>query len=760
MHLFNEFIARHGRMPEAVAQKKFSQIVSAVQYCHNQCIVHRDLKAENLLLDDNMNIKIADFGFSNYYSLDNLLTTWCGSPPYAAPEVFEGKKYVGPEIDVWSLGVVLYVMVCGTLPFDGSSLQVLRERVLSGRFRIPYFMSSECENIIRRMLVLDPSKRFTIEYIKQHKWMQVERGNSLPLPLHLGSFYSDREAAKVGEFNEKILRLMESLGIDTTKTRESLVNEKYDHHAAIYFLLLDRLRQHRATVSAAILKQPADICDLRRPSTIAEQAMRKLDSPLPVYNLYPQSVCPSSGSPTSQADAVDYQSESRPYIGALRHHVFSKTTDGTTTFGGPFIGHAYRISKKEIGQLLPLSVHSKPEAYQIPKVFRSQTGSPMSKVTESLDEGLEADFSEGSRDSKTPPLVTRRSSCQYSEHATCCGAFSELNDGHRDSPPLSNLTQMLSLSDSPVGSFTSQESNFDSFDSQIETDFASSLSSCAAQENLSIGNFYDSRDESLCATIPCEVLSQTRIPIRINNKNRSSYRHNPIDFDRSAKDSPTSFREGRRASDSFFAEGVVPFCQRLSQSSKAHGIVRLNEVKQEYQQLQNLYPSQLPHAQKFHNKLQHTQYWSITRSSVPSSNNHLPTKIYKRVSLPENFTDISKSSAITQRIVCEEPRLVPPTECGGMLVGQNKLLQKQLLHQSLQQKRQVLQKQSALYRRQMVRQTSYTLALPVPLLPPRPADLISTALPFQPISEDITSPSDEETHCQFYTQEEKSKVIE
>lgn len=88
-------------MSESTARRKFWQILSAIEYCHNRRIVHRDLKAENLLLDSNMNIKIADFGFSNYYNPNEFLSTWCGSPPYAAPEVFEGKKYVGPEIDIW-----------------------------------------------------------------------------------------------------------------------------------------------------------------------------------------------------------------------------------------------------------------------------------------------------------------------------------------------------------------------------------------------------------------------------------------------------------------------------------------------------------------------------------------------------------------------------------------------------------------------------------------------------------------------------------
>ena len=97
-------------MSEALARKKFWQIVEAIDYCHAHNVVHRDLKAENLLLDANMNIKIADFGFSNYYKADGHLATWCGSPPYAAPEVFEGKKYCGPEIDVWVR--IFFTMTC------------------------------------------------------------------------------------------------------------------------------------------------------------------------------------------------------------------------------------------------------------------------------------------------------------------------------------------------------------------------------------------------------------------------------------------------------------------------------------------------------------------------------------------------------------------------------------------------------------------------------------------------------------------------
>ncbi|XP_010192117.1 PREDICTED: serine/threonine-protein kinase SIK3, partial [Mesitornis unicolor] len=241
--IFDHLVA-HGRMAEKEARRKFKQIVAAVNFCHCRNIVHRDLKAENLLLDANLNIKIADFGFSNIFTPGQLLKTWCGSPPYAAPELFEGKEYDGPKVDIWSLGVVLYVLVCGALPFDGSTLQNLRARVLSGKFRIPFFMSTECEHLIRHMLVLDPSKRLSMEQICKHKWMKLGEADA-EFDRLIAECQHLKTERQMEPLNEDVLLAMAEMGLDKERTIQSLRADAYDHYSAIYSLLCDRLKRHK-----------------------------------------------------------------------------------------------------------------------------------------------------------------------------------------------------------------------------------------------------------------------------------------------------------------------------------------------------------------------------------------------------------------------------------------------------------------------------------------------------------------------------------
>lgn len=167
-----DYIVSKGRLSADEARNFFHQIISGVEYCHFQKIVHRDLKPENLLLDANLNIKIADFGLSNLMRDGDFLRTSCGSPNYAAPEVISGHLYAGPEVDVWSCGVILYALLCGSLPFDDESIPNLFKKIKSGMYSLPTHLSQLAKNLIPRMLEVDPMKRITIPEIRLHPWFQ------------------------------------------------------------------------------------------------------------------------------------------------------------------------------------------------------------------------------------------------------------------------------------------------------------------------------------------------------------------------------------------------------------------------------------------------------------------------------------------------------------------------------------------------------------------------------------------------------------
>ncbi|KAK9710323.1 Serine/threonine-protein kinase [Basidiobolus ranarum] len=166
-----DYIISHGRLKEKHARKFARQICSAIDYCHLNSIVHRDLKIENILIADDGTIKIIDFGLSNLYSTRSHLSTFCGSLYFAAPELLSAKAYTGPEVDIWSIGIVLYVLVCGRVPFDDQNQPALHAKIKRGHIEYPTWLSSDCKNLISRMLVTNPSQRATMTEILQHPWI-------------------------------------------------------------------------------------------------------------------------------------------------------------------------------------------------------------------------------------------------------------------------------------------------------------------------------------------------------------------------------------------------------------------------------------------------------------------------------------------------------------------------------------------------------------------------------------------------------------
>ncbi|KAM8960719.1 testis-specific serine/threonine-protein kinase 1-like [Pelodytes ibericus] len=173
-----DFIKSRGPLTENLARKMFRQLVTAVKYCHDMDIVHRDLKCENLLLDKEFNIKLSDFGFSrrlchNSVGMLNLSNTFCGSAAYAAPEVLQGIPYQPKVYDMWSLGVILYIMVCGTMPYDDSNIKKMLRIQKEHRVHFPHSkqISHSCKDLIYRILHPDVTHRLKADEVLTHIWI-------------------------------------------------------------------------------------------------------------------------------------------------------------------------------------------------------------------------------------------------------------------------------------------------------------------------------------------------------------------------------------------------------------------------------------------------------------------------------------------------------------------------------------------------------------------------------------------------------------
>ncbi|CAG9770983.1 unnamed protein product [Ceutorhynchus assimilis] len=242
-----EYILRHDLgLPEEKAKDYFRQIVRAISYCHQLHVVHRDLKPENVVFFKKLGIvKLTDFGFSNKFLPGQKLETSCGSLAYSAPEILLGDSYDAPAVDVWSLGVILYMLVCGQAPFQEANDSETLTMIMDCKYNVPPHVSQECRDLISRMLVRNPEKRATLKEIATHFWLA--NGNeentateALTLPL------VSREHLCEEDHNFIVQKIVNGNIATKEEIQECLDKNEYNHITATYYLLAERkLRSKR-----------------------------------------------------------------------------------------------------------------------------------------------------------------------------------------------------------------------------------------------------------------------------------------------------------------------------------------------------------------------------------------------------------------------------------------------------------------------------------------------------------------------------------
>ena len=227
-----DYLAAKKRLSEMEACGLFQQLISGLDYLHKLKVAHRDLKPENLLLDhEHKNIKLVDFGLSNIYHSNELLSTSCGSPSYAAPEMLNSKEYDGSKVDIWSSGIILFAMICGYLPFEDKDKDNLYKKIQAGVFSIPSFVSEQARDLIQRILVTDPTKRMTIHHIKNHPWFNLI---SPKINVNEGLLIK----VVVIPIDEDLVTKMEEFSYKKEVVRANVLANKLNHITTTYYLLL------------------------------------------------------------------------------------------------------------------------------------------------------------------------------------------------------------------------------------------------------------------------------------------------------------------------------------------------------------------------------------------------------------------------------------------------------------------------------------------------------------------------------------------
>ena len=236
-----QYILVRKKLEEEEAFYFFIQIINCIDYLHKIRIAHRDLKTENIIIEQGTKeIKLIDFGLSNIYEDGQLLSTACGSPIYAAPEMLEGKPYKGSTVDIWSAGVILYYMLCGYFPFEDSSNEKLYKKICKGKFEIPKFLSKNAKDLISKILVVNIQRRINIKDIKKHPWVlkYLEKDKSYGnifknIGLNTNKYIIPIDEDIVDEINAKY-------NIDKIQIRENILFDIISDVSTLYKLMLNK----------------------------------------------------------------------------------------------------------------------------------------------------------------------------------------------------------------------------------------------------------------------------------------------------------------------------------------------------------------------------------------------------------------------------------------------------------------------------------------------------------------------------------------
>lgn len=258
-----------GPLEPAKVQKIFTQLVGAVTYVHSKSCVHRDLKLENILLDKHENVKLVDFGFTREYEgKASYLQTWCGTVCYSAPEMLKGEKYAGEKVDIWSLGIILYALLCGELPFDEDDEGATRIKILKEEPQYPDHIPLQARDLLKTLLSKRPILRPTFSDILASPWL------SEYAPQQQAILKLQQPPPFTTELEKEVLQRMRSAGVDIDMVIENVLAQRCDALAGWWALLLEKEERKARRRERKRREREAEAKSLRRLSAASSRLER------------------------------------------------------------------------------------------------------------------------------------------------------------------------------------------------------------------------------------------------------------------------------------------------------------------------------------------------------------------------------------------------------------------------------------------------------------------------------------------------------